>query len=204
MLPDGSINPGEMTSFNHYALGAIGDWLHRVVAGLAPEEPAYARLRIQPQPLAEFDHAWAEHLTPYGTAHAGWTRQDGVVRIEAIVPPNTTAVVVLPDGREFEVGSGSHEWEMEDAAPPLAATRVGLESTLAEVIDDREAYRAIVEVLEAENPEAAQAFRTHTKWSTRRELGEALFMHAGPDTQRLIGERLAELSAQREEAMVDA
>ena len=39
MLPDGTINPGQMTSFNHYAFGAIGDWLHRVVAGLAPDAP---------------------------------------------------------------------------------------------------------------------------------------------------------------------
>jgi alpha-L-rhamnosidase len=59
-------------------------------------------------------------------------------------------------------------------------------------------------VLEAAKPEAAHAFRTNTKWSERRELDEALFMHAGPDTQRLIAERLAELSAQREEARVDA
>jgi alpha-L-rhamnosidase len=36
MLPDGSINPGQMTSFNHYALGAVADWMHRVVGGLAP------------------------------------------------------------------------------------------------------------------------------------------------------------------------
>jgi alpha-L-rhamnosidase len=41
MLPDGTINPGEMTSFNHYALGAVVDFLQRVVAGLAPAEPGY-------------------------------------------------------------------------------------------------------------------------------------------------------------------
>ena len=45
MLPDGSINPGEMTSFNHYAFGAVADWMHRSVAGLAP-----ARARIPPHP----------------------------------------------------------------------------------------------------------------------------------------------------------
>ena len=204
MLPDGSINPGEMTSFNHYALGAVGDWLHRVVAGLAPDAPAYERIRIAPHPLAEFDHAWAEHLTPYGTARAGWSRQDGVIRVEAIVPPNTTAVVVLPDGREIEVGSGAHEWEVADAAPAAAASRISLDSTLAAIIDDREAYEAIGQVLEASDPEAAHGFRTHTKWSDGRELGEALFMHAGPDTQREIAERLAELSAQREDATADA
>ena len=50
MLPDGSINPGEMTSFNHYALGAVADWMHRVVGGIAPAAPGYARVRIAPQP----------------------------------------------------------------------------------------------------------------------------------------------------------
>ena len=44
MLPDGTINPGEMTSFNHYALGAVADWLHRVVGGLVPESPGWGRL----------------------------------------------------------------------------------------------------------------------------------------------------------------
>ncbi|MFB7894495.1 family 78 glycoside hydrolase catalytic domain [Microbacterium sp. NPDC056044] len=198
MLPDGSINPGEMTSFNHYALGAVGDWLHRVVAGLAPDAPGYERLRIAPRPLAEFDHASAEHLTPYGTARAGWSRKDGVLRVEATVPPNTTAVVVLPDGRELEVGSGTHEWEVAEPARAAAASRIGMDSTLAAVIDDPEAYEAIGEVLEASSPEAAHGFRTHTKWSDARELGEALFMHAGPETQQEIAAALAALSAERE------
>jgi len=198
MLPDGTINPGEMTSFNHYALGAIGDWLHRVVAGLAPDAPGYARLRIEPRPLAEFDSASAEHLTPYGTARSGWSREGGVVRVTATVPPNTTAVVVLPDGRSFEVGSGAHEWETVDAAPPASPSRIGMESTLADVIDDLEAYRAIGTVLEAADPGAAHAFRTTTRWSDGRELGEALFMFAGPDVQQTIAERLADLSARRE------
>ena len=43
MLPDGSINPGEMTSFNHYALGAVADWMHRCIGGIAPLEPGYSR-----------------------------------------------------------------------------------------------------------------------------------------------------------------
>jgi alpha-L-rhamnosidase len=50
MLPDGTINPGQMTSFNHYALGAVADWIHRVVGGIAPLEPGYSRVLIAPQP----------------------------------------------------------------------------------------------------------------------------------------------------------
>ena len=81
MLPDGTINPGEMTSFNHYALGAVADWLHRVVAGLAPATPGYGVIRIAPQPLTGFDFAEARHLTPYGPASVRWDRDgDQVLR----------------------------------------------------------------------------------------------------------------------------
>ncbi len=48
MLPDGSINPGQMTSFNHYALGAVADWMHRRVAGLAAGDPGYRTIVVRP------------------------------------------------------------------------------------------------------------------------------------------------------------
>lgn len=50
MLPDGSINPGHMTSFNHYALGAVADFLHRRVAGLEATAPGYQTIRVAPLP----------------------------------------------------------------------------------------------------------------------------------------------------------
>lgn len=110
MLPDGTINPGEMTSFNHYALGAIADWLHRTLAGLAPAAPGYARLTIEPHPLDGFDFAEAAHLTPYGEARVRWERSDEGVVVEAQIPANTEADVKLPDGRIQVVGSGRHRW----------------------------------------------------------------------------------------------
>ena len=79
MRPDGWINPGEMTSFNHYALGAIADWLHRVVAGLAPAAPGYRRLLIHPRPGDGLTQAGATHLTPYGRASVQWVRAFGPV-----------------------------------------------------------------------------------------------------------------------------
>ena len=117
MLPDGSINPGEMTSFNHDALGAIADWLHRCVAGLAPAEPGYARLRIEPHPLDGFDFASAEHQTPYGRAKVRWERAGDEIAVEALVPANASADVVLPDGSCHEVGSGTHRWTVAAPAP---------------------------------------------------------------------------------------
>ncbi|MGY1787096.1 family 78 glycoside hydrolase catalytic domain [Geodermatophilus sp. SYSU D00698] len=110
MLPDGSINPGEMTSFNHYAYGAVADWLHRTVAGLAPAAPGYRRIRFAPRPGPGITSAAATHETPYGTAAVSWTLTGGTAfALEVTVPPNTTAEVVLPDGSApVTVGSGRH------------------------------------------------------------------------------------------------
>ena len=113
LLPDGTVNPGEMTSFNHYAFGAVADWLHRTVAGLAPAAPGYRRLEIRPQPGRGLTHARARHVTPYGPAEAGWWIENGRIRVDVVVPPNTTAVVALPGSTEapIEVGSGTYCWE---------------------------------------------------------------------------------------------
>ncbi|MFC8798628.1 family 78 glycoside hydrolase catalytic domain [Promicromonospora sp. NPDC057138] len=123
MLPDGSINPGEMTSFNHYAFGAVADWLHRTVAGLAPAAPGYRKLRVAPVPIVGLDRAATRFETPYGTAEAGWEARDGQIVVRAVVPANASAVVVLPGGRDdadgaagdqIDVGSGEHEWTVPD------------------------------------------------------------------------------------------
>jgi alpha-L-rhamnosidase len=112
MLPDGSINPGEMTSFNHYAFGAVADWLQRVVAGLAPAAPGYRRLAIQPHPGGGLTSARASLRTPYGLAESGWTLEREQITLKVVVPPNTTASVSLPGRNEppFEVGSGTYTW----------------------------------------------------------------------------------------------
>jgi alpha-L-rhamnosidase len=115
MLPDGTVNPGEMTSFNHYALGAVADWLHRTVAGLAPADPGYRRLLVRPRPGGGLRHARATHHTPYGPAEVTWHRADGELRVTVTVPPNTTALVDLPgDAEAVEVGSGEHQFRLSE------------------------------------------------------------------------------------------
>ena len=115
MLPDGSINPGEMTSFNHYALGSVADFLHRKVAGLAPLEPGYRSIAVEPVPARSLTSASARHATPYGTAEVAWRREAGRFTLEVGIPQGVTACVVLPGSEASEtVGAGRHSWEVAD------------------------------------------------------------------------------------------
>ncbi|HEU5308341.1 MAG TPA: glycoside hydrolase family 78 protein [Acidimicrobiia bacterium] len=123
---DGRVNEDGigMLSFNHYALGAVADWLHRVVGGLAPAEPGWRRLRIAPQPGGGLEWASSRLDTPYGPASSSWEiGGDGALVVRALVPPNTTADVVLPGRTEvFEVGSGDHEWTVGFDPPESASS----------------------------------------------------------------------------------
>ncbi|WP_376796408.1 family 78 glycoside hydrolase catalytic domain [Thermogemmatispora sp.] len=114
LRPDGSLNPGEMTSFNHYALGSVADWLQRTVAGLAPAAPGYRRLLVRPVPGGGLTYAAARLQTPYGLAAVQWQIEDETFELQVVVPPNTTARIVLPgtDAPQAEVGSGSHRWRV--------------------------------------------------------------------------------------------
>ena len=204
VLEDGTINPGEMTSFNHYAFGAIADWLHRVVGGLAPLEPGYHRLAIHPRPLAGLDWASTELETPYGRAGVRWESSDGSISITATVPPNTRALVSLPDASApFEVGSGRHVWIVRDTRERFTTRRLSLTSTLAEIADDAEAYETIVRVLNDVVPHVARAFRRHTKWVERQSLADAFkHLNAPPEGVAAVEAALAELSERRTSGLV--
>ena len=106
LLPDGTVNPGRMTSFNHYALGSIADWMHRVVAGLAPAEPGYRTIRFAPTP-GPLTSASARHETPYGVASIAWERRGEALDVEIEVPVGARGIVELASGTQ-EVGPGSH------------------------------------------------------------------------------------------------
>jgi alpha-L-rhamnosidase len=143
--PDGTFqNPG-MNSFNHYAYGAIGEWMYRVVAGLGldPQDPGYRHVLVQPQPGGGLSSAEARLETPYGEAASGWAVADGKATVTATVPPNARGTVRLPaatlagvteggvavasapgvrsatqdgDAVVVEVGSGSYRFAYDGAA----------------------------------------------------------------------------------------
>ena len=109
MLPDGTINPGQMTSFNHYALGAVADWMHRSIGGIAPLEPGYSRVLIAPQPGGGIHWARSSLDTRHGKISVSWSRDDdGPIELDIAVPDGVTAVVQLPGTQEQELSSGQH------------------------------------------------------------------------------------------------
>lgn len=119
LLPDGTVNPGEMTSFNHYALGAVVDFLHRRVAGLAPGEPGYRSVLVEPRPGGGLDRASARHRTPFGGAEVSWTRGGGLLQVAVTIPPGARGIVRLPvEGwTEQLVGPGAHSFAVPFRAP---------------------------------------------------------------------------------------
>ncbi|GAB3691230.1 family 78 glycoside hydrolase catalytic domain [Nocardiopsis oceani] len=113
MLPDGTVNPGEMTSFNHYALGAVADWIHRVIGGIAPLEPGYRRVRFAPRPGGRLTHARAEFQSGYGTVACAWELAGGELRCDVEVPVGAGGSVELPGAEAVEVGPGRHSFRLD-------------------------------------------------------------------------------------------
>ncbi len=124
LAADGSLNStAEMTSFNHYAFGAVADWLHRVVAGLVPDAPGYRRVRCAPQPGGGIRSATAALDTVYGTTSVAWRLDGDQLRVEVAVPANATASVVPPDGiaDPVDVADGRHSFHWTVPAATLDA-----------------------------------------------------------------------------------
>lgn len=96
--PDGSFQTPNMNSFNHYAYGAIGDWIYREIAGIDTDEknPGYKMIRIKPHIGKGLSHAKAELETYYGKVVSGWDTGRGKLVMHVEIPANTTAEIYIP------------------------------------------------------------------------------------------------------------
>jgi alpha-L-rhamnosidase len=97
-----------MTSFNHYALGAVADWIHRTVGGIAPLEPGYAKVLIAPQPGGGLTWATARLETARGLVEVRWRQTGEDLTVEAAVPAGVTGVIQLPGRPDREIADGRH------------------------------------------------------------------------------------------------
>lgn len=136
LSPDGSIHSGgmsnsedaQMLSFNHYAYGAVVDWLYRTVAGIAPDPsgPGYRRFRVAPRPTASVSAASATIDAPLGRIDIRWTVVDsGSLEIDLTVPFGSEAILDLPLTAQSQVSAsgvlsyGTHRIVVTD--PAIAA-----------------------------------------------------------------------------------
>ena len=99
--PDGSFQDVGMNSFNHYAYGAIGEWLYRHVAGMDidPEMPGYKHILLAPHPGGGLTNANAEFTSLYGKVKSSWKIEGNDFVYDVTVPANTTATVTLPSAQ---------------------------------------------------------------------------------------------------------
>ena len=110
-----------MNSFNHYAYGAIGEWLYRVVAGIEIDEsaPGYKHALIQPQTSQTLSWVDAAYDSVYGPVAVRWERAGQTVKLTVQVPVNTTAAIRLEEGAsllESELPFACHDRQWEACA----------------------------------------------------------------------------------------
>jgi len=92
-------DPG-MNSFNHYAYGAIGDWMYRVSAGIETKGAGYKYLILQPHPTKKLTYSKAIFESSYGTVASGWERKGTKIVVTIKIPANTNATIMLPVGSD--------------------------------------------------------------------------------------------------------
>ena len=117
-------------SLNHYALGAVGEWMYDAIGGIAldPAQPAGRHVFVRPRPGGGLTFARARHDSLYGPISTKWRRDGKVFRLEVSVPPNATATVSLPAGRATE---GGQPLEQAAGVKVQRAAAEGTEVTVA-------------------------------------------------------------------------
>jgi alpha-L-rhamnosidase len=121
LKPDGTMWSPDMNSFNHYAYGAIGEWMYRVMAGLETDEAGagFSHAVLYPRIGGNLSYVDAFHLSVYGKVGVRWEVSGSRVTMTVRIPANTTACVRLDraekvlenDGLDFYAKDGCCETE---------------------------------------------------------------------------------------------
>jgi alpha-L-rhamnosidase len=174
MMSDGSVNPGEMTSFNHFAFGAVARWMHEELAGLRRLDPGWERAAITAPLWSHLSTTTTEHRGPQGWWRVSWVRQgDGSLLLELEVPEGSSALLNDGQGNEEVVPHGRHlrrytvPGELEGAV------------TLRQVMDDENRWDQVVAAVQNMRPD----------WSRRDIAREVLPYLNRPlaDFARIVG-----------------
>ena len=144
VLDDGHLSGTMMNSLNHYAFGAVVEFLYRDAAGLQPLEPGFRRVRIAPQVNAAVGYLNMQYDSPYGTYVSSWKLcEDDSWEVRIQVPFGCTALICLPDDREMEVGCGNFCYNCKTNRSPRAFGRHTPFKVLADNPDALEAIGTV-------------------------------------------------------------
>ncbi len=107
IMPDGRIWPDTMNSYNHYAYGAVADWMYSVAAGINTVEgaPGFERILFKPTPTDQLDSFGASVETRFGKASSRWWHDGEEIRYEIITPTPAKAVI---GGKIYELKIGTY------------------------------------------------------------------------------------------------
>ena len=110
---DGSFWSTDMNSFNHYAYGAVCDWLYGVTCGIQPTEAGYRRVKLAPIPSRALGFAESSIDTASGKIASRWYYRDDTLRVEFDIPAGVTADIILPNGVQKTVLGGNYVFTLE-------------------------------------------------------------------------------------------
>lgn len=97
-----------MISYNHYASGAVGNFLYSRTLGLEPIEPGYKSFRVKPLLGGDITCAKGNTITPYGEIKVDWKLNGNKFDLNVKVPVGTCCEIILPNGESKSVNNGSH------------------------------------------------------------------------------------------------
>lgn len=109
------IHPSSMNSFDHYSIGSVGEWMYRNILGINPDvnRPGYEHFTIHPRMGGTLTWARGSYNSIRGEIVVVWKIEGNTFHLEVEIPANTTATVVLPNGKTKEIGSGEHLFELK-------------------------------------------------------------------------------------------
>lgn len=136
IYPDGTMPHPGLNSMNHYANGAVGDWMYRKIGGINQLEPGYHKFYVKPMFVRGIEEAETELETPYGKIVSYWSCKNKKIQVRVTVPANTTAILYLPEKEDvLTVGSGVHCYEYETSTS-LKELKYSLDSTLGAILEE--------------------------------------------------------------------
>ena len=103
-------DPRHGASWNHFMMGQIDEWFFRSLAGIEPTSPGFKTFTVSPQVVGNLTYVNTSHETIYGTIIVEWKYENERFTLFVTVPVNTLATIILPNGKEQQVGSGRHSF----------------------------------------------------------------------------------------------